>query len=157
VLGAGPCREEAQPEGGPELGGAGTVGGRELQGPVVGLGGRARVAAEGQQVTVEAVQLGQVVERAGGPDQGDRDSWTQLLFTMPSAVAVINSLLGGVTVAVAIVSLLGAPLPVGVPAGMVSGTASLALHVAYQIRRFAAMRAGVAAEFPSARRPRLIR
>ncbi len=89
-------------------------------------------------------------------NMGLRDSWTQFLFTMPSAVAVINSLLGGVTVAVAIVILLAAPLPVSVPAGMASGTAVLALHVAYQVRRFAAMRAGVATEFPSARRPRLV-
>jgi len=89
-------------------------------------------------------------------NMGLRDSWTQFLFTMPSAVAVINSLLGGVTVAVAVVTLLGAALPVAVPAGMASGTAILALHVAYQVRRFAAMRAGVAAEFPSARRPRLV-
>ena len=80
----------------------------------------------------------------------------EFLFTMPSAVAVINSLLGGVTVAVAIVSLLGVPLPVAVLAGMASGTAILALHVAYQVRRFATIRAGVAAEFPSARRPRLV-
>jgi hypothetical protein len=90
-------------------------------------------------------------------NMGLRDSWTQFLFTMPSAVALINSLLGGVTVAVAIVVLFGAPLPVAVPAGMASGTAILALHIAYQVRRFAAMRAGVAAEFPSARRPRLVR
>jgi hypothetical protein len=90
-------------------------------------------------------------------NMGLRDSWTQFLFTMPSAVAVINSLLGGATVAVAIVTLAGAPLPVAVAAGMASGTAILALHVAYQVRRFAAMRAGVAAEFPSARRPRLVR
>jgi hypothetical protein len=72
VLGAGPWREEAQPEGGPELGRPGAVGGRQLHGPAVGLGGRARVAAGGQQVAAEAVQLGQVVERAGGPGQGDR-------------------------------------------------------------------------------------
>ena len=90
-------------------------------------------------------------------NMGLRDSWTQLLFTMPSAVALINSLLGGVTVAVAIVILLGAALPVAVPAGMASGTATLALHVAYQVRRFAAMRTDVAAEFPSDRRPRLVR
>ena len=75
---------------------------------------------------------------------------------MPSAVAVINSLLGGATVAVAVATLVGAPLPVAVAAGMASGTAILALHVAYQVRRFAAVRAGVAAEFPSATRPRLV-
>jgi hypothetical protein len=89
-------------------------------------------------------------------NMGLRDSWTQFLFTMPSAVAVINSLLGGATVAVAVATLVGAPLPVAVAAGMASGTAILALHVAYQVRRFATMRAGVAAELPSAPRPRLV-
>jgi hypothetical protein len=79
-----------------------------------------------------------------------RDSWTQFLFTMPSAVAVINALLAGVTVALAVVTAAGAPLPVTVLAGMTSGTIVLALHLAYQVRRFAAMKAGVAAAFPSA-------
>jgi hypothetical protein len=43
-----------------------------------------------------------------------RDSWTQFLFTMPSAVAVINALLAGVTVALALVTAVDAPLPVTV-------------------------------------------
>jgi hypothetical protein len=89
-------------------------------------------------------------------NMGLKDSWTQFLFTMPSAVAVINSLLGGVTVAVAIATAVAsATVPVTVVAGMASGTAILALHVAYQVRRFAGMRAAVAAVFPSAR-PRLV-
>jgi hypothetical protein len=79
-----------------------------------------------------------------------RDSWTQFLFTLPSAVAVINGLLGGVTVALAVATAAGLPLPAPVLSGMVSGTAILALHVAYQMRRFARMRASVAARFPSA-------
>jgi hypothetical protein len=37
-------------------------------------------------------------------------------------------------------------------AGMASGTVILALHVAYQVRRFARMRATVEARFPSQRR-----
>jgi hypothetical protein len=78
-----------------------------------------------------------------------RDSWTQFLFTLPSAVAVINGLLGGVTVALAVASTVGLPLPATVLSGMVSGTAILAGHVAYQVRRFARMRATVAARFPS--------
>jgi hypothetical protein len=86
-----------------------------------------------------------------------RDSWTQFLFTMPSAVAVINGLLGGVTVALAVAATVGAPLPATVLAGMASGTTVLALHVAYQVRRFATMKATVAAEFPSSRpRPTLV-
>jgi hypothetical protein len=86
-----------------------------------------------------------------------RDSWTQLLFTMPSAVAVINALLAGVTVALAIVTVVGAPLPVTVLSGMASGTTVLALHFAYQVRRFATMKANVAAVFPSPRqRPTLL-
>ena len=85
-----------------------------------------------------------------------RDSWTQFLFTMPSAVAVINGLLGGVTVALAIALAAGPPLPLTVLAGIVSGTAVLAGHVAYQVRRFTTMKATVAAAFPSPRRPTLV-
>jgi hypothetical protein len=85
-----------------------------------------------------------------------RDSWTQFLFTMPSAVAAINGLLGGVTVALAIALAAGPPLPLTVLAGMVSGTAVLALHVAYQVRRFAIMKVTVAAAFPTPRRPTLV-
>jgi hypothetical protein len=86
-----------------------------------------------------------------------RDSWTQLLFTMPSAVAVINALLAGVTVALAIVTAVGAPLPLTVLSGMASGTTVLGLHLAYQVRRFAGMKTTVAAAFPSShRRPTLL-
>jgi hypothetical protein len=80
-----------------------------------------------------------------------RDSWTQFLFTLPSAVAVINALLAGVTVALAAVTAAGTPLPVTVPAGIASGTTVLALHLIYQVRRFAGMKARVEAVFPSAR------
>jgi hypothetical protein len=79
-----------------------------------------------------------------------RDSWTQFLFTMPSAVAVINALLAGVTVALALVTAIGTPLLVTVLAGMASGTGVLGAHLAYQMRRFATMKATVAAAFPSA-------
>jgi hypothetical protein len=86
-----------------------------------------------------------------------RDSWTQFLFTLPSAVAVINALLAGVTVALAVVTSLGPPLPVTVLAGMALGTTVLALHLAYQVRRFTTMKANVAAEFPTNRpRPTLV-
>jgi hypothetical protein len=86
-----------------------------------------------------------------------RDSWTQFLFTLPSAVAVINALLAGVTAALAVVTTVGPPLPVTVLAGMALGTTVLAFHLAYQVRRFAAMKANVAAVFPSARpRPTLV-
>jgi hypothetical protein len=80
-----------------------------------------------------------------------RDSWTQFLFTLPSAVAVINALLAGVTVALGVVLAAGVPLPVTVLAGTASGTAVLALHLVYQVRRFATMKAGVEAVFPSSR------
>jgi hypothetical protein len=82
-----------------------------------------------------------------------RDSWTQFLFTMPSAVAVINGLLGGVTVALAVVTAAHLTLLPTVLAGTASGTVVLALHVAYQVRRFAQMKASVEACFPSRRRP----
>jgi hypothetical protein len=78
-----------------------------------------------------------------------RDSWTQFLFTLPSAVAVINGLLGGVTVALAVATAAGVPLVATVLAGMASGTLILGLHVAYQVRRFARMKATVGARFPS--------
>jgi hypothetical protein len=81
-----------------------------------------------------------------------RDTWTQFLFTMPSAVAVINGLLGGVTVALAVATAAHLALLPTVLAGMVSGTVILALHVAYQVRRFAQMKATVEACFPSQRR-----
>jgi hypothetical protein len=89
-------------------------------------------------------------------NMGIRDSWTQFLFTMPSAVAVINGLLAGVTVALAIALAGPPPLPLTVLAGIISGTAVLALHVAYQVRRFATMKATVAAAFPTPRRPTLV-
>jgi hypothetical protein len=70
-----------------------------------------------------------------------RDSWTQFLFTLPSAVALINGLLGGVTVALAVTT--------AVLAGMGSGTVILAVHVAYQVRQFTRMKTTVGAPFPS--------
>jgi hypothetical protein len=55
------------------------------------------------------------------------------------------------------VTTIGAPLPVTVLAGMALGTTVLAVHLAYQVRRFASMTTSVAAEFPSARsRPTLV-
>jgi hypothetical protein len=85
-----------------------------------------------------------------------RDSWTQFLFTMPSAVAVINALLAGVTVALGLVTAVDAPLPVTVLTGMALGTTVLGLHLVYQMRRFATMRANVAAVFPTRSRPTLV-
>jgi hypothetical protein len=71
-------------------------------------------------------------------------------------VAVINALLAGATVALATVLAAGAPLPVTVLSGMASGTTVLALHLVYQVRRFASMKASVEAVFPSPRpRPAL--
>jgi len=80
-----------------------------------------------------------------------RDSWTQLLFTLPSAVAMINALLAGMTVAVAVVLAMGAAPLVAMVAGASLGSAALALHVAYQAHRFTQMKAAVeAAELPGA-------
>jgi hypothetical protein len=57
----------------------------------------------------------------------------------------------------AVVTSIGPPLPVTVLAGMALGTTVLALHLAYQVRRFATMKANVAAEFPTNRpRPTLV-
>ena len=68
-------------------------------------------------------------------NMGVRDSWTQFLFTMPSAVAVINALLAGTTVALAVATTIGPPLPVTVLTGMALGTTVRAVHLAYQVRR----------------------
>jgi hypothetical protein len=78
-----------------------------------------------------------------------RDSWTQFLFTMPSAVAVINGVLGGVMVALAVATGLGAALLPTALAGAGSGTVILGLHVVYQAHRFKEMKATVEARFPS--------
>jgi hypothetical protein len=78
-----------------------------------------------------------------------RDSWTQLLFTMPTAVAVINSLLGGVTGALAVaVATQAPPLPAAL-AGAGLGVVTLGLQLAWQTHRFARMKATVEALFPS--------
>jgi hypothetical protein len=59
--------------------------------------------------------------------------------------------------ALAVATAAHAPLLPTVLAGMASGTVILALHVAYQVRRFANMRASVEAVFPSSRaRPTLV-
>jgi hypothetical protein len=72
-------------------------------------------------------------------------------------VAVINGLLSGVTVALAVATA-GTPLPPTVLSGMASGTLILAVHVVYQVRRFARMKSTVAALFPSQKqRPALVR
>ena len=78
-----------------------------------------------------------------------RDSWVQYLFTLPSAVAVLNALLGGATVALAVVFTAGVVPLLATVAGAGSGSALLALHVAYQVHRFGRMRATVEALFPS--------
>jgi hypothetical protein len=76
---------------------------------------------------------------------------------LQSSVEDILGLLAGVTVALAVVMCARPPLPVTVLAGIVSGTTVLAVHLAYQVRRFAAMEATVAAAFPTpGRRPTLV-
>ena len=77
-----------------------------------------------------------------------RDSWTQFLFTLPSAVAAINALLAGATAALALTTRGVAPL-LAVVVGAGAGSAVLALHVAYQVHRFSRMKRTVEALFPS--------
>jgi hypothetical protein len=77
-----------------------------------------------------------------------RDSWTQFLFTLPSAVAAINGLLAGATAALALTTRGVAPL-LAVVVGAGAGSAVLALHVAYQVHRFSRMKRTVEALFPS--------
>jgi hypothetical protein len=78
-----------------------------------------------------------------------RDSWTQFLFTLPSAVAVINGLLAGTTVALALAFTVGAVPLLAMVAGAGVGSAVLALHVAYQVHHFSRMKTTVEALFPS--------
>jgi hypothetical protein len=80
-----------------------------------------------------------------------RDSWVQFLFTLPSAVAVLNALLGGATVALAVAFAAGVAPVLATVAGAGSGSAVLVLHVAYQAHRFGRMKATVEALFPSPR------
>ena len=84
------------------------------------------------------------------------DSWTQLLFTLPTAVAVINSLLGGVTGALAVVVTTSAPPAPAALSGAGLGAAILGLQLAWQIHRFARMKATVETLFPSSA-PRPVR
>jgi len=79
-----------------------------------------------------------------------RDSWTQLLFTLPSAVAVINGLLAGATAALALAFAARGVAPLlATVVGAGFGSAVLILHVAYQVRHFTRMRTAVEARFPS--------
>jgi hypothetical protein len=79
-----------------------------------------------------------------------RDSWTQFLFTLPSAVAVINGLLAGAAVALALAFTARGVAPLlTMVVGAGAGSAVLALHVAYQVHRFSRMRTTVEALFPS--------
>jgi hypothetical protein len=60
----------------------------------------------------------------------------QLLLTAASMIACINAIVGGVAVALAVRSLLDAPMPVAAVSGMILAVAFALLLFAYQIRRF---------------------
>lgn len=60
----------------------------------------------------------------------------QLLLTAASMVACINAIVGGVTVALAVHSLLQAPVPLAAAAGGLAALGLAALFVGYQVRRF---------------------
>jgi hypothetical protein len=60
----------------------------------------------------------------------------QLLLTAASMVACINAIVGGVTVALAVRSLLEAPVPAAVVTGAVVALGLGTLFVIYQVRRF---------------------
>jgi hypothetical protein len=78
-----------------------------------------------------------------------RDSWTQFLFTLPSAVAVINGLLAGATAALALALTARDMAPLlAMVVGAGAGSAVLALHVAYQVHRFGRMKRTVEVLFP---------
>jgi hypothetical protein len=60
----------------------------------------------------------------------------QLLLTAASMVGCINAIVGGVAVALAVRSLLDAPMPVAAVSGMILAVTFALLFLAYQIRRF---------------------
>ena len=60
----------------------------------------------------------------------------QLLLTAASMVACINAIVGGMTVGLAVRSLLGAPVPVAAVTGTLVGLGLAALCLVYQVRRF---------------------
>jgi hypothetical protein len=60
----------------------------------------------------------------------------QMLLTAASMVACINAIVGGVAVALALRSLLGASVPVAAVAGAVVALGFATLFFAYQVRRF---------------------
>jgi hypothetical protein len=60
----------------------------------------------------------------------------QLLLTAASMVACVNAIVGGVTVTLAVRSLLDAPMPVAAVSGMIVAVTFALLLLAYQIRRF---------------------
>ena len=60
----------------------------------------------------------------------------QMLLTDASMVACINSIVGGVTVALAVRSLLQGSVPVAAVTGAVVALGLAALCLAYQVRRF---------------------
>jgi hypothetical protein len=60
----------------------------------------------------------------------------QMLLTAASMVACINAIVGGMTVALALRSLLAAPVPVAAVAGAVVALGLAALGFGYQVRRF---------------------
>jgi hypothetical protein len=73
----------------------------------------------------------------------------QLFFTLASMVAVLNSIVGGTTVALVAGKLLGAPIGVAVLAGGVVALASLQGHIRLQRRMHDAAREGTETLFPS--------
>jgi hypothetical protein len=60
----------------------------------------------------------------------------QLLLTAASMVACVNAIVGGVTVTLAVRSLLDAPMPVAAVSGMIVAVTFALLLLAYQVRRF---------------------
>jgi hypothetical protein len=60
----------------------------------------------------------------------------RLLLTAASIVGCINAIVGGVALALALRSLLAAPIPVATIAGALVGLGLAAVCFAYQVRRF---------------------
>jgi len=66
-------------------------------------------------------------------NMGLEPRWGQILFTFATAIAVVNSVVGGAAVGI-LAGTLGASLAVGVAAGAMLAAVSVLLHVRHQVR-----------------------
>jgi hypothetical protein len=80
----------------------------------------------------------------GAGARGNRYGGRSVLFTMASMIGLVNSVVGGATIALLAILGAGTSAVVGVPAGVVFGVGMLAAGLAYEYKRLAPLiRSGV--------------